>query len=149
MRGALCTAIAILAVACASGTPAPAPAADPESLAFSERIESFYGALRGRPLDAFATYDDPKLRGYFAGPDEFSDWYAAVANRVRASNLRFGSPAEVRIRAFRFAGRDTATVDVVLAGPDKRPLRLGQVEVERTDVWRRSEGIWLLTPDRL
>jgi len=144
--------IAILAVACAfAGRPEPSPPpVDDQSIAFARRIVSFYGTLRGRPLEAFQTFQDAKLRAYFASPEAFSDWYAPVANRVRDSHLRFGTPEEVRIRAFRFVDADTAQVDVVLVGPHERPLRFGPVEVELTDVWRRSEdGIWMLTPDRL
>jgi hypothetical protein len=147
-------AVAALALACASGTPSgpgepDAGVSDADARAFSRRIESFYGALRGRPLDVYVTYDDPELRAYFATPREFSDWFASVANQVRASDLRHSRPEEVRIREFRFEGPDTARVGIVMVGRHEQPLRLRDVEVERTDVWRRSGGTWLLTPDRL
>jgi hypothetical protein len=149
VRGRLRFAVATLAVACASAPADPGPPPGPESLAFVRRVESFYGALRGRGIEAFETYEDEKLRSYFATPEEFSDWYAAVANRVRASDLRFGRPEEVRIREIHFEGGDTARVEVVLIGPHERPLRLRPVEIEFEDVWERSNGTWMLRPDRL
>jgi hypothetical protein len=140
---------AILAVACASATPADNAPTNGEARVLAARIAPFYEALRGRPLDAFLTYGDPRLRGYFASEGDFTDWYASLANQVRAADLRYGRAEEVRIREIAFEDPDTARVVVVLRGPHERPLRLRDVEIERTDVWRRTGGTWLLTPDRL
>jgi hypothetical protein len=152
-RGILATVAALaLAAACATREEAPPlAAADAPAGAedLSRRAAAFYGALRGRPLDVWVTYDDPNLRSYFASERDFSDWFASLANQVRASNLRYSRPDEVEIREVRFEGAETATVVVVFVGPHEQPLRLRAVEVERADVWRLSDGTWLLAPGRL
>ncbi len=151
MRLAIVVASAAwLGLACASD-PAGSAArvADPEIGAFAVRISAFYRALERRPLDSAATFDDPRLHAYFATPAEFSDYYASLANQVRDANLRLGRAESVRVREFRFDEPGVARVFVELSGQRGRRVVFKGASLQRTDVWRRRDGVWVLTPEKL
>jgi len=118
-------------------------------LAFAQRIDSFYARLEKLPLDSLITFEDKRLRAYFRGEREFSDYYASLAAQVRRAQFRNSRALRIVVREFRFEGEDIAHVDVTLVGEHIRALRPGDIELRRTDVWRRSGGIWSLSPDKL
>ncbi|MFQ5515348.1 MAG: hypothetical protein ACE5FG_13065 [Myxococcota bacterium] len=132
--------------------PAPAPAAPDDGFvheALFERVMGFYDRLEGAPLDAWVTFTDSELRGYFVGARAFSDYYARLANRVREAGLRQARPTRVRVRGIRVEDEDLAYVDVLLVGPHQRRLLFWDLEIELTDVWRREGGVWHVFPDKL
>ncbi len=117
--------------------------------AFALRIERFYRSIARRPLDAYATFEDENLRAFFNDPNEFEDYYAALANQVRRAKLRNARADEVRVREFRFEGDELARVDVLIVGRHERAFRVRDIVIERTDTWRRSGDTWFLRPGRL
>jgi hypothetical protein len=122
---------------------------DAEVLGFAERVGAFYAALEGRPLNTLLTYEDPELRSYFASSAEFADYYSSLTSQVLASHFKNGYAAAVHVREFRFEGPERAEVDVTLVGKHERALRFWDIEVQRTDAWRRVDGRWVLDPERL
>ena len=125
------------------------PVHDPAVLAFADRIGAFYARLEKMRLDALTTFEDAELRSYFQGAREFSDYYALLASQVRSVRFRNARADQVLVREFRFEGEDLAFVDITLVGKHERALRFWSIELSRTDVWRRTGGIWTLTPDKL
>ncbi len=149
-RAIVLASAACLGLACAS---APAGSAsrvdDPGVAAFAARIDGFYRALERRPLDSAATFEDPRLHGYFSTPAEFSDWYASLANQVRDADLRLGRADSVRVREFRFEEPGVARVQVELSGRRGRRVLFSAVTLERADIWRQRNGTWVLSPEKL
>jgi hypothetical protein len=125
------------------------PVPDAEAIGFQERASSFYRSLESVPLDALLTFEDPELRSYFAGQPDFNDYYSALANAVRAADFRDGQVSSLEILEFRFEQPDLARVEVRIAGKHQRRLRFWEIELRRTDTWRRHEGVWVLSPDKL
>jgi hypothetical protein len=150
LRGGL---LPLLLSACLFGGDEPLPEVSPDraeaAQRLSARLDSFYQQLAGVPLDAVSTYDTPSLRSYFTGPSAFSDYYASLANQARDAGLRSVTAEGVRVREFYFDDADTANVNVVILGRHQRRLRFWQIELERTDTWRRLNGVWLLVPAKL
>jgi len=122
---------------------------DPQVVAFALRIDTFYRLFLNTPLDVRSTFDNPTLRAYFQNQEDFSAFYASLAADARRSLLRNATPLQVEIDGFRFEGDDVALVDVRFVGRHTRRLRFGDVEIARTDTWRRVDGTWLLSPDKL
>ncbi len=116
---------------------------------FSERIESFYSALENVPIDAVMTFENPALPTFFASESAYMDYYSSLANQVRRENILNTRPRRVTVNEFRFQGPDEALVEVTLSGPYRRRLWPWEIEVERVDTWKRLDGVWLLTPDKL
>jgi hypothetical protein len=133
----------------------PPPAAlapvvsDEEALAFSQRAEHFYTALAEIPLDALITYDNRDLHGYFQTPSAFADYYSALATEARVSTLRDGEATSVKIKEFHFESPEQAVVEFVLRGEHERELLFWDVKIDRRDVWRRLDGVWLVVPEKL
>jgi hypothetical protein len=147
-------ALAVALGACFGGgaaAPAPAesPVSDQDALQFAQRVERFYGALSEVPLDAWVTYDNKDLRGYFPSPGAYADYYSALATEAREATLRDGEARSVKIQEFRFESADQAVVEFVLRGDHERQLLFWDVKIDRRDVWRRVEGVWLLFPEKL
>ena len=147
-------ACAVALLACFGGgtkTPEAAkpPVSDEDALQFALRAERFYRALEGVPLAATITFYNRDLHQYFPNPAAFSDYYSALATVARENTLRDGLARSVRIREFHFAGPDQAIVDVVLIGKHERELRFWDIELDRRDVWRRIDGVWLIVPEKL
>ncbi len=144
--------LAALATGCFGGSD-PLPSASDvdarEVINFSERIETFYAMLENIPLDAIVTYENAKLRSYFVSESAFNDYYSSLVNQVRRSNMRNTRPQRVSVQEFRFQDRDVATVGLMITGPYQRTLRFWDVELERVDTWKRLDGVWVLTPDKL
>ncbi len=154
-RRLLCSAVLVTALAGCFGGSAAAPAApaplvsDEDALKFAQRAERFYAALAEVPLDALVTYDNKDLRGYFQSPGAYADYYSALATEARQSTLRDGQARSVRIQEFRFETPDQAVVDFELRGDHERKLLFWDVTIERRDVWRRVDGVWLVFPEKL
>ncbi len=125
------------------------PVDDAEVVAFAERISAFYERLENKRLDSLLTFEDPQLRSFFRGDREFSDYYASLAAQVREASFRNARTDRVVVREFRFEGDSVAYVDLMLVGKHLRALRPWEIQIERTDVWRRVGGIWTLSPDKL
>ncbi len=152
---------AVVAAACAAalvgcfgaGAEAPAPPAPPvsdqEAMQFALRAERFYRSLEGVPLAATITYYNPELQQYFPNPSAFADYYSALATMARHNTLRDGQARTVRIREFHFDGPDQAVVDVVLTGKHERELRFWDIDLDRRDIWRRIDGLWVIVPEKL
>ncbi len=143
----------LLLSACFLLADAPLEALAPDEatpvLELQSRLDSFYGRLARVPLDAFQIYDESEVRAYFTGAAAFSDYYASLANLVREAGLRNSTAESIGVRQFRFDDAETAVVSVVILGRHQRRLRFWQIELERTDTWRRLNVIWLLVPDKL
>ncbi len=147
--------VALLAGACfffSGGEPRRAPSPEvnvDDVIRFSERIEVFYASLENIPLDAIMTFRNNEFRSYFASEAAFMDYYSSLANQVRRSNMLNTRPRRVLVSEFQFESRNVARVAVSLTGPYQRTLRFWDVELERIDTWKRLDGVWLLTPDKL
>ena len=116
---------------------------------FSEWIESFYVVLENAPIDAVMTFENPALRSFFGSDSAYMDYYSSLANQVRRQNMLNTRPRKVIVNEFHFEGPDEALVEVTMSGPYQRRLWLWDIEVKRLDTWKRLDGIWLLTPDKL
>lgn len=141
-----------LLLGCFRGGSAPVstPEVDVMDVArFSERIESFYSVLENVPIDAVMTFENPALPTFFASQSAYMDYYSSLANQVRGQNMLNTRPRKVIVSEFHFEGPDEALVEVTLSGPYRRTLWPWDVEVSRVDTWKRLDGVWLLTPDKL
>lgn len=133
----------------AAPAPAAPPVSDEEALQFAQRAERFYAALSEVPLDALITFDNKELRSYFPSPSAFADYYSALATEARVSTLRDGEARSVKIREFHFESPDEAVVHFELRGDHDRKLLFWDVEIDRRDLWRRVDGVWLVFPEKL
>jgi len=131
------------------GGPSEAPVQDPEVVEFAERIDGFYTIFEDTPLDTRATFDNPALRAFFLNEEDFAAFYASLAAGARRSLLRNATPTRIEIDEFRFESENVAVVDVRFIGRHTRRLRFGEVEIARSDTWRRVDGRWILSPDKL
>ncbi len=144
-----------LCTACSSGggptSAAPAVAVpDAEVAAFSARIEKFYGALEGVPLDALVTYQSSTLRDCFTSPESFSDYFSALATAARLESFRYTTARRVQIREFNFVSPEEATVLVSFISVNQRALRFWSIYFDRLDTWARGEdGVWRIVPAKL
>lgn len=129
--------------------PPAAQVSDPDAERLARRLERFYSELEDVPVDAALTWESPYLRGYFADPTAFADFYASLAGQVRDARLRDSRLLRIEVREFRVPSPGLAYVDVALIGVHQRALRFWEIELARTDTWTRVEGTWYLTPDRL
>ena len=123
--------------------------ADEEAAALAARVEDFYRQLERVSLTSSLTYSSPGLAEYFVSPAAFNDYFASLALQVRWADLRLDEAERIEVREFRLVDLDEAVVDVLLFGHHVRRLRFWEMELERTDRWRRVDGVWLLSPDRL
>ena len=146
-------ALAVALAGCFGGTSAapstPPPVSDQEALQFAQRAERFYAALSEVPLDALVTYDNKDLRSYFQSPSAYADYYSSLATEARESTLRDSEARSVKIQEFHFESADQAVVEFVLRGQHERELLFWDVKIDRRDVWRRVDGVWLVFPEKL
>ncbi len=122
---------------------------DPDVLGFAARIEGFYRALEGIPIDVMMVYEDLELRAHFQDPASFTDYYASLAGQLREAHFRNTRADRVEIRGFRFDGPEQATVELALIGRHIRLLRFWEIEQLRTDTWLLLDGAWILTAEKL
>ena len=125
------------------------PLPDEEVAAFSLRAEGFYHQLEDVPLDALVTYENRQLRDCFETPSGFSDYFSALASAAREAYFRDNTARKVRIREFYFAGPEEATVEVDFRSVHERTLRFWSIGFERTDHWKRADGVWHIVPEKL
>ena len=125
------------------------PVNDEQILALATRLDEFYRLLENRTLDTLATFEDRRLRSYFADDTAFSDYYASLASQVRRALMRYGRVDDVQVVEFSLKEADHALVRVQLVGRHQRQLRFWRVELSRTDSWRRLSGRWFLVPEDL
>ena len=125
------------------------PVQAPNIVAFAEHVDAFYRALEDRAMDTIATYEDARLRGYFAGSQQFSDYYASLAAQLRGAEFSHARPQLTQIREFWFDGPDLAHVEVLIHGNHQRLLRFWGIQVVRVDTWRYDGSTWLLSPGQL
>ena len=125
------------------------PVNDEQILALARRLDEFYRSLENRTLDTLATFEDRRLRAYFADDIAFSDYYASLAAQVRRALLRYGRVDDVQVVEFSLKEDDHALVQIQLSGKHQRQLHFWRVELERTDSWRRLSGRWFLVPEDL
>jgi len=144
----------LLLTACAGGA-GPTPdttsyVSDADAAAFSQRIEAFYGALQGVPLDALITYESKGLRDCFESPQAFSDYFSALATAARLQSFRYTTARSVQIREFGFQSPDDATVYVAFISVNQRVLRFWSISFDRLDSWHRGQdGVWRIVPAKL
>jgi len=153
-RAWLAVVCAAWLLACFGGGAAPTaasppPVSDEEAARFAVRAEQFYAMLAGVSLPALMTFENPKLRGYFSSASAYADYYSALATLARQNTLRDGQARSVRIREFHFDGPEQAVVDVVLTGKHERELRFWDIDLDRRDIWRRIDGVWVIVPEKL
>ena len=122
---------------------------DEEAMRFSLRAERFYHSLQGIPLPATVTFYNRELHQYFPTPSAFADYYSSLAMLARQNTLRDGQARSVRIREFHFEGPEQAVVDVVITGKHERELRFWDIDLDRRDIWRRVDGVWVIVPEKL
>jgi len=140
------------------GGDGPGPAPDPAHglelvedravLAFYERASSFYGRLARRRFDSIQTYQDEALRDHFQSEEAFADYYADLTGALVEAHFEKNRPLSLEILELRLEGPGRARVSTVFLGEDGRPLRRGQVRLERTDRWERIDGAWWIVPGR-
>ncbi len=134
--------------------PAPDPAQgltvveDPALVEFYERASAFYGRLARRRFDSIQTYQDEALRDYFRSEEAFADYYAALADALVEAHFEKNRPLALEVVEIALEGPGRARVSTRFVGRDGRPLRRGEVSLERTDRWARREGAWFIVPGR-
>ena len=135
--------------------PAPDPAHglelvdDPAVLEFYGRASAFYERLTRRRFDSIQTFQDPGLRGFFQNETAFSDYYADLAGALVDAHFEKNRPLALELLELRLEGPGRARVLTRLLGEDGRPLRRGEVSLERSDRWERIDGAWWIVPGRL
>jgi hypothetical protein len=134
--------------------PAPDPAhglelvQDPALLEFHARASAFYGRLARRRFDSIQTYQDETLRDFFRSEVTFADYYADLTSALVDANFEKNRPIALHVVEFALDGPGRARVLTRFVGEDGRPLRRGEVELERSDRWERIDGAWWIVPGR-
>ncbi|MEN8160244.1 MAG: hypothetical protein ABFS41_09255 [Myxococcota bacterium] len=132
--------------------PAPDPTAgltlieDPALVGFYERAKAFYGRLARRRFDSIETYQDERLRGFFATEEEYADYYADLTSAFVEHHFDKNRPVDLEVVEFALEGPGRARVSTRFEGRDSRPLRRGTVAFEREDRWERQDGVWHIVP---
>ena len=116
---------------------------------FHTRALEFYERLARRRVNTYATYQDRVLREYFQSEEEFSDYYADLADDLATGWFEQNRAVEVEVAEFLFDGPGRARVRVRLTGENGLPLRPGQTHLEREDHWVRRDGRWWVVPGKL
>jgi len=140
------------------GGDGPGPAPDPEHglelvddpalLEFHVRATAFYGRLARRRFDSIQTYQDEKLRDFFRTETAFADYYADLTSALSEAHFEKNRPIALAVVEFALEGPGRARVVTRFVGEDGRPLRRGEVELERSDRWERIDGAWWIVPGR-
>jgi hypothetical protein len=155
-RAAALAALLLLAcLGCAADDgpgPAPDPTAgltlveDPALVGFYERARSFYGRLARRRFDSIETYQDERLRDFFATEEAYADYYADLTSAFVEHYFDKNRPVDLEVVEFALEGPGRARVSTRFRGRDARPLRRGTVAFERDDRWERQDGVWRIVP---
>ena len=121
---------------------------DPALLEFHVRATAFYGRLARRRFDSIQTYQDEKLRDFFRTETAFADYYADLTSALSEAHFEKNRPIALAVVEFALEGPGRARVVTRFVGEDGRPLRRGEVELERSDRWERIDGAWWIVPGR-
>jgi len=121
---------------------------DPAVVELYERAVAFYDRLARRRFDSVETYQDELLRGYFGSEEAYADYYADLAGALVEAHFAQNRPVALTVLELRLEGPGRGRVQAEFVGEDGRPLRPGQVRLERTDRWERIEGVWRIAPGR-
>jgi hypothetical protein len=156
MRRLLALATALLAIGCfGRGGAVPEPpggsvvvSAD-TSLSFYVQAEAFYSRLVQRRFNTLETFKDPLLREVFQTENRFFDYYADLAQSLRAAHFERSRPIRIGIQGFVFESAEAVRVQVRFVGEDDRPFRPNRISLVRLDRWERSDGRWWMTPGKL
>jgi hypothetical protein len=119
---------------------------DPALVEFYGRASAFYGRLAKRRFDSIQTYQDEVLRDYFRSEEAFADYYADLTSALVEAHFEKNRPLALEVLELALEGPGRARVSTRLLGQDGRPLRRGEVSLERTDRWERSDGVWWIVP---
>lgn len=157
-RARRCSTLVVISVAWAcSGFVGPVPEppggsvpVPPEdSLAFYLHARVFYDGLKQRRFNTLETFNDPLLRDQFRTDNQYSDYYADLAQSLDAADFERNRPTSVEIQDFIFESPSLVHVQVRFVGEDDRPLRPNKTSLWRLDRWERFEGRWWLAPEKL
>jgi hypothetical protein len=121
---------------------------DPAVLEFYERASAFYGRLARRRFDSIETYQDEGLRDFFGSEQAYADYYADLTAALVESHFEKNRPVALEVLELRLEGPGRARVITRIVGEDGRPLRPGNVQLERNDRWERTDGVWRIEPGR-
>lgn len=130
----------------------PAPDAAVEVLTdspevdFHLRASRFYERLAGRRFNSLTTYRDPALREFFQTPENFSDYFADLAQDLADANFARNQPLATSIEEFVVDAPGRARVRVWLGGDNGLPLRFWSTKLIREDRWERRDGRWWIVP---
>lgn len=116
---------------------------------FYARAQAFYERLAQRRFNDITTYRDEQLRDYFRSEAAFSDYYAGLAQALVDGHFERNRPNRLRVVEFRLSGPGQAEVVTRMVGEDGRPLRPGDIAIERVDRWERLQGRWWIIPGKL
>jgi len=156
VRRVLATAVALAALACASGggsLPAPEAGAVPVdgemALSFLRTARGFYGSIVKRRFNTLETFHDRQLREHFRDPDLFFDYYADLAQAFADAHFEKSRPDGYEIEEFLFEEPGRVRVQVRFHGDDDRPLRPDATALVRRDRWELRDGRWWVQPGTL
>lgn len=121
---------------------------DPAVLEFYERASAFYARLPRRRFDSIQTYQDEGLRDFFRSDEAFADYYADLTGALVEAHFEKNRPLALEVLELRLLGPGRGIVETRFTGEDGRPLRSGDVQLERSDRWERSDGAWWIVPGR-
>lgn len=116
---------------------------------FYLRADAFYSRLIERRFNANMTYQDEELRAFFRTSNEFSDYYASLADGLETAHLERSHPLTAKVQEFVFEGNGRAHVVYRVTGNNGLPLRWWKVKIVRKDYWERIGGQWWLVPAKL
>ncbi len=153
---------AVLLLGCGGWPPVPGLGAEPPLdssqgielveegavLEFYARASAFYGRLARRRFDSIETYQDEALRGFFRSESAYADYYADLTGALVEAHFDKNRPVSLEVLELRLEGPGRAQVETRIVGEDGRPLRPGEVHLDRTDRWQRSDGTWRIEPGR-
>jgi hypothetical protein len=162
VRRAVALVLGLLALGCGSWPPfggaGPGPAPDASQgielvgegavVEFYERASAFYGRLARRRFDSIETYQDEALRDFFRSEEAYADYYADLTGALVEAHFEKNRPIALEVLELRLEGPGRARVQTRITGADGRPLRRGNVHLERTDRWERTDGTWRIEPGK-
>ena len=148
-------AVAVLALACASGGAIPEPEGGSVAVPADTAIglnggaAVFYEQLVQRRVNTLETFNDPVLRRYFRSEDLFFDYYADLAQSLADAHFEKSRPFAIEVQEMIFEDTARAQVQVLFRGFDNRPLRPNRVSLVRRDRWQYEQDAWWITPGKL
>lgn len=156
LRGAALVVLGLgLGLACAGSGPPPDVSqgaqvvADPAIVEFQLRAQTFYDRFTNRRVNTLATFQDGLLRGYFRSDQEFTDYYANLAQALVAAHFERNEPLTAEVEEFLVDGPGRARVRFHMVGKNGLPLRFWRTSMAQEDRWERHDGGWRIIPGKL